>query len=246
MNESTLTRLKIIVERAVRPVRASRRPKRKMREELLAHVVGVFEEEVARLGDERSALEQTALRFGNPAEVTSQLQESVPAGDRIARFFEGRPGEAALWVPMRLACWASAWGLAGACAALFLANWVTVLPREAMIIFGYVFLAPPVYFFGVAFLMDWIEKGVYDPAGVSRLRVALSAAGSLLFMLLFVAGVVWSAWPAGSDHLGLGAVSFVGWMVAYSVVLAWSLAHSNAQRRRYHEEWGCLPIEIPS
>jgi hypothetical protein len=67
INESTLTQLKIIVERAVRPVRASTSRKRKMREELLAHVVGVFEEESANLGDERTALEQTALRFGNPA-----------------------------------------------------------------------------------------------------------------------------------------------------------------------------------
>jgi hypothetical protein len=77
MNESTLTRLKIIVER---PVRASTPRKGKMREELLAHVVGAFEEE-AKLGDDRAALERTALRFGNPAEVTSQLQESVPAGE---------------------------------------------------------------------------------------------------------------------------------------------------------------------
>ena len=43
MNESTLTQLKIVVERAVRPVRASFARKRKVREELLAHVSGVFE-----------------------------------------------------------------------------------------------------------------------------------------------------------------------------------------------------------
>ena len=48
MNESTLTRLKIIVERAVRPVRASVSCKHKMREELFAHVIGVFEEEFSR------------------------------------------------------------------------------------------------------------------------------------------------------------------------------------------------------
>jgi ATP-dependent Clp protease ATP-binding subunit ClpC len=244
MNESTLTVLKIIVERAVRPVRASITRKRKMREELLAHVVGVFEEERARLGDERAALERTALRFGNPAEVTSRLQESVPAGDRIARFFDGRPGEAALWVPLRIACWAIAWELIGFAATWFAAGWVTLLPREAMIIFGYVFLAPPVYFFGVAFLTDWIEKGVYDPAGVSRLRVARSAASLLLFMLLFVAGAAWIDWPTGWDHLGL--VPFAGVLAAYSVVLAWSLAHWNAPRRRYHEEWGRLSFEIPS
>src|SRR5207302_2784555 len=96
MNESDLTRLKIIVERAVRPVRASTSRKRKMREELLAHVSGVFEEESAKLGDDHAALERTALRFGNPTEVTSQLQESVPASDNIRRFWEGRPAEPAL------------------------------------------------------------------------------------------------------------------------------------------------------
>ena len=92
MNESTLTQLKIIVERAVRPVRASTSRKGKMREELLAHVVGVFEDEWAKLGDERATVERTALRFGNPDEVTCQLQESVPARDAVRRYWEGRPG----------------------------------------------------------------------------------------------------------------------------------------------------------
>ena len=67
MNESTLTQLKILVERAVRPVRASTRRKRKMREELLAHVTAVFTEESIKSADEGTALEQTALRFGNPS-----------------------------------------------------------------------------------------------------------------------------------------------------------------------------------
>jgi hypothetical protein len=87
MNPSTLTRLKSLVERAVRPVQASNHHKWKVREELLAHVTAVFEEE-ARLGEERLALERTAQRFGNPAELAGQLQESVPTSDRWARFFE--------------------------------------------------------------------------------------------------------------------------------------------------------------
>ena len=103
MNEATLTQLKIIVERAVRPVRASTFRTRKMREELLAHVVGVFEEEAVRLGDDRAASERTALRFGNPAEVTIQLQASVPARDGLRRFCEGRPAESALRTASRLA-----------------------------------------------------------------------------------------------------------------------------------------------
>jgi hypothetical protein len=83
MNQSSLTQLKIIVERPVRPVRASTLHKRKMREELLAHVSGVFEEEFAQLSDERAALDRTAQRFGNPNELTGQLQESVCASDGI-------------------------------------------------------------------------------------------------------------------------------------------------------------------
>src|SRR5580704_13914544 len=80
MNESTLTQLKIIVERAVRPVRASTSRKRKMREELLAHVCDVYDEE-AKLGDEQTALARTQERFGQAAELTGQLQASVPRGD---------------------------------------------------------------------------------------------------------------------------------------------------------------------
>src|SRR6185369_12049910 len=49
MNDNNLIQLMTIVERAVRPVQASTSRKRKMREELLAHVTGVFEEEAAKL-----------------------------------------------------------------------------------------------------------------------------------------------------------------------------------------------------
>jgi hypothetical protein len=88
MNESTLTQLKILVERAVRPVRASTSYKCKVREELLAHVSAVFEQEASSLGDEQAALERAEQRFGNPAELTGQLQESVPASYRLAWFLE--------------------------------------------------------------------------------------------------------------------------------------------------------------
>ena len=74
MNESSLIQLKITVERAVRPVRASTSLKRKMREELLSHVSKVFEEERARFGDDQVALERTVLRFGDPACRSSQFR----------------------------------------------------------------------------------------------------------------------------------------------------------------------------
>jgi hypothetical protein len=89
MTETTQAQLKIIVERAVRPVRASMSCKLKMREELLAHINAVFDEEAARLHNDQAALERTAQRFGNPAELTGQLQMSVPTSDFLLRFLEG-------------------------------------------------------------------------------------------------------------------------------------------------------------
>jgi hypothetical protein len=57
LTDLSITELRVIVERAVRPVRASTSCKKKMREELLAHVSTVYEEEAGKLGDDRAALE---------------------------------------------------------------------------------------------------------------------------------------------------------------------------------------------
>src|ERR1043166_7666318 len=133
MTEATLPQLKIIGERAVRPVRASTSRKRKMREELLAHVCGVFEQESAQLGDEQMALERTAKRFGTPAAVVSQLQESVPASDGIWRFFDARPDESVLHGALRFAFIETAIILLACGVALFAANWVSAWSSEELI-----------------------------------------------------------------------------------------------------------------
>src|SRR5882672_4711560 len=156
MNENTLIQLKVIVERAVRPVRASTSRKRKMREELLAHVSGVFEQELAQLGDERMALERTTQRFGTSADVTIQLQESVPASDGIWRCFDAQPDESVLRGALRFA-WIETAVILFACGlALFAANWVCAWSSEELIavVFGPEFLpfwlVGPTWFFGIA------------------------------------------------------------------------------------------------
>jgi hypothetical protein len=93
MNPAHVNDLMILVERSVRPVHASTAKKQKMREELLAHVTSVFEEELANQGSDRLALETTRRRFGEPAELTRRLQESVSPLDRytasVGTFFIG-------------------------------------------------------------------------------------------------------------------------------------------------------------
>jgi hypothetical protein len=112
-----MTELMILVERAVRPVRAAPARKMRMREELLAHLTGIYDEDRARLGDDALALRRAAERFGDPAALTADLQATVPrvervlgtpvAGQRwewqIARWFQQRPGEGAIRHAARLA-----------------------------------------------------------------------------------------------------------------------------------------------
>jgi ATP-dependent Clp protease ATP-binding subunit ClpC len=96
MNEVPLKELKVVVERVVRPVRATMARKRKMREELLAHLMDIFEEEAENLGDEQAALDQAKQRFGAPKELTTQLQQAVPRWDRWRSVLENmgyRPDE---------------------------------------------------------------------------------------------------------------------------------------------------------
>ncbi len=237
---SDLTQLKIIVERAVRPVRASTSRKRKMREELLAHVSGVFAEELAQLGDDRAALERTALRFGNPAEVTSQLQESVPVSDSIMRFWDGRPEEPARRAAFRIAWVTEALVLFLCGAALFAGGGVSAWPQDALILGVEAVLALTAYLFGFTFLTHWMEKTLHGPAERSRVKVTLILVGSWLFMILWVMSLPWRTWPADWDYLS--AILVAVWLAPTASLFPYALAQSAAARRRYHEEWANLPI----
>ena len=126
MDDVILQELKRVVERAVRPVRATMARKRRMREELLAHLVAIFEEEAGKLGDEQAALEQAKQRFGDPRELTGQLQQAVPWLDRFRSILENmgcQPGE-------------SAWHLAGRHFLVMLAIYPFLCWHYAMLALG--------------------------------------------------------------------------------------------------------------
>lgn len=99
MNDSTVNELKAVVERAVQPIRATVARKRRMREDLLAHLVAIFEQEKEENGGgEQAAIEEAKQRFGDTQELTGQLQQSVSRWDRCWSVFENlgcRPNESA-------------------------------------------------------------------------------------------------------------------------------------------------------
>jgi hypothetical protein len=171
MNKSTLTQLKIIVERSVRPVRAGNTRKRQMREELLAHVIGVFEEE-AKLGDEPAALARTRERFGQAPELTGRLQASVPRGEDLF----GGPGPCAL----RLAA-----GFAAVFAALsFVPFGITILIHGRLpgaqlpLTFLWLPLCMAFLAFCASLLIQGMRQALFGPAGRSWLRAGLLAAAA--------------------------------------------------------------------
>jgi hypothetical protein len=269
MNDSTLVQLQIIVERAVRPVEASTSRKRKMREELLAHVTGVFEEESIRSGDDQVAVERATRRFGAPAEVTSQLQESVPASDWVERFWQGRPGETVLRGALRLACAFQAFMLVVCGIAVLVAGWDTSWSRAELcaVLSRWDFIPQlsvgPLYVFFIAFVAHGMEKSLHGPEpivdwpriglirsfvsawSVRAVRLAIIVGGSCFVTLMCLRIATWSTevWDWGAWTMIAAGLLFAGDLAATSVLAAWVLVQSADARRRYHEEWSRLPID---
>jgi hypothetical protein len=243
MNESTLTQLKIIVERAVRPVRASFARKRKMREELLAHVSGVFEEELDKLPDERTALERTAKRFGKPAELTEQFQGAVPAGDVIDRWLCGQPGEATLRAATRLAAWNLALGVIVFVAASLLSGQVTVWPKEAILFTVSGILLLPACMFNLTFATEWIRQALYEPARRSRFKAAVLIFGWFAITVGLFEGMWWLSGTGPADGDYRTRIWMALWLAASVPWLPWCLAHVADARIRYQREWASLQID---
>jgi hypothetical protein len=215
MNAATRTRLKIMVERAVRPVPASAARKRNMREELLAHVTAAFEEEVARAGDERAALGRTEQRFGDPGELASQLQQSVPARDFSERLMRR--------VLLLTACWL----------VLFGAAEFPTFPGRTLLdvcLFGV----------GIIFLTDVVRRALDRPAGRPRRRAVLLAGSSLLLflaLLLLTLEFPLDGWPR------LGPISHVFMLTAVLTWGLVAPVYNTVASFRAQAEWESLPIE---
>jgi hypothetical protein len=244
MNESTLTHLKIIVERAVRPVRASTSRKRKMREELLAHVSAVFEEE-ANKGDEVAALERTAQRFGTPAELHHQLQSALSAGDAAGCFIEALigfpPRESALRQATRHALLTGAMGAAGL-AIMFVvigrwSEWLTLARLPAILM--------PLYMGVLAFCASLLGRGMnqalFDPNGRHWPRVI--ALGVAAWLLVPSVTLAWCFIVTGvfvSSLFEVVPLLLPGLLAPLVLLIAVRACSSEI---RHHEEWARLPID---
>lgn len=246
MNEAALRELKIVVERAMRPIRASMARKRKIREELLTHLVSIFEEEAERFGDEQAALAEAKQRFGDPRELSGQLQQTVPAGSRcrfLLEKFRLEPGESLLHfagknllvtfvgyllvIPPVLARLAIAWRVSE----------VSTLV-QILVVIG---IASAAASFGFAVLVDRLARTVYGKSSERSLRKAgLYCLASLATLPLLTFFIYWSLpldGPIRFFYLQLSC------LLAPAVpVLFLLLGRQQAEESRHEDEWANLDI----
>jgi hypothetical protein len=234
MNEPMLEELRILVERAVRPVVASAARKRIMRKELFAHVIAVFEEETAKTGDKRAALDMTAQRFGNPKELTSQLQESLPWSDSYIRFLENvfvTAGASRLRLVIRYSLYSL---LVGAILTTVfyaqdrMAEWPVVAASAALS-------------FVCVVLVDALRDALFGPKGRSWRKVAVVVVASWIFIpvVTFALCLTFSGdWRSSlTDLLPLVPAALLS--PAALISPAYALALDAATQR----EWANLRIE---
>lgn len=87
LRQVRLTQMKV-VERVIRPLRASISRKRTIREELLAHMSAIYDQERAKSADREVALQNARERFGDPAELRREIQSSIPYCERFNYLME--------------------------------------------------------------------------------------------------------------------------------------------------------------
>ena len=83
MNDGLLNDLSAHVVQVIGPLPASRSRKQQMREELLAHLLALYDEEFASHRDEQAAASQAKKRFGRPDDLSSEFQAAVPLLERL-------------------------------------------------------------------------------------------------------------------------------------------------------------------
>jgi len=234
MNESTLAQLKIIVERAVRPLQASTPRKRKMREELLTNLSAIYDQELVRLRNPTEDLAAAADRFGNPDELAEQLQAVLPFYERIdfsiERWFAWRAPESVAKYALRQSVLAF-----GICATIFPLLFVGIILRYGWfrdvwtlirVLTAVTLLTPAVQF---VFTYAWIKMrdslwGVFGSRKSLVLAFYYDAAIALVVMAEFV-GFAWAArWnlSAAIDSVPLATTAGVVAAVAAFIISRWT------------------------
>jgi hypothetical protein len=90
MNDAVLKDLTAHVTKAIGSLPASRARRQQMQEELLAHLLDIYNEELERLQDEQAAADRAKQRFGRPDDLRRELATAVPWVERLILLICGK------------------------------------------------------------------------------------------------------------------------------------------------------------
>ena len=247
MNEAVRLKLKIVVERAVRPVKASLPWKMKVREELIAHLTAVYEDELLRGGDETAASIMSVKRFGDPDEISRTLQKSLPASERFASFMdallEPRSGESwirltARYVSLMIAYVAilAVLRLASSQSKRIDVEWLSILICFAVLLGGMIAV--------VSVLSNQLQKA-WSARSFFQVIIVLIVSNFVPVFLPAASSMFMSPVISVSDALILAAkivrISLPATPLGPLVVILAAKVISDG--RRYREEWSNLQID---
>jgi hypothetical protein len=247
MNDSNLIALRTLVERAVRPVRVPGVLKMKMREELLAHVTAVFEQELASDSDESLAIARTAERFGDPRALTSQLQASLSRWQvvwgYVEKWFSYSPIEFQPRAAARYAFGASAMTAVVMLIAFAVVKVVAPNPEHANPAFAfepYAFVAGTSLFGGgYLFLGLWMHGALTHRHWLKAGGIAVLS-GLLVPTITFAVQISVNGAPHTSLHTAIGLLPLSLLLTPLAVLgVSWKFA----QELRGWREWATLSIE---
>ena len=248
MNETVQMKLKVIVERAVRPVKASLACKMKMREELLAHITAVFDDELPRCGDETTALYQAEKRFGDPSELSQTLQKSLPASESFAPLIDGllepRTGES--WLQQTVRYGSLMMAEVGLLFVLSLISGKFMPLQSVCILMSFaVFLSGMISI--VSVLSNRLQQALFttEDRSVFKVTVLLIVSCFVPVFLPVAYTVIMSPFISFSDGINLGLRIMrillpAAPMGPLIVILA---AKMISDGKRYREEWAKLQID---
>ena len=97
MNDAVLNDLTAHVIQAIGTLPASAAHRQQMQEELLAHLLDIYDEELERLQDERAAADRAKQRFGRPDDLRSELEIAVPWVERLNFLLWGKESIMRRW-----------------------------------------------------------------------------------------------------------------------------------------------------
>lgn len=239
-----------IVERAIRPVRAGVSRKRKMREELLAHLAVIYDQEFTRLHDPVAAMKAAANRFGNPSDLAKELQSSLPTHERISHFIEQfvqyRAPESAAHYSFRMAVHtfvALATALGTAVVFVFLRHgWTPEVSTLASVLAAITFATPL-----AQFVMWWAYIKMRDalwgafgsrksPMRVIAFDALIAAVGAIYVLTILV------VLRLDGHAIGRDAYSTCGWMSLFAAIVILATARFIGPREISDTQFALLDI----